>query len=225
VPTVLLVRHGQASFGAEDYDVLSPVGVRQAEVLAAALARRGVEPNLVISGSMRRQLETAVAFAAHGAPRIDQRWDEYDANEVLTHHAETEMQLDGPGSASQGPLSSKEFQAVLEPALRGWIAVGEGHPSEHSWPRFAAAGAAALEELAAELGRGETALVCTSGGTISAICAALLEAPEAAFPALNRVLVNTGLTKVVVGSAGMSLISINDHSHLEEADRALITYR
>ena len=32
---LLLVRHGQASYGADDYDVLSDVGWRQAEVLAA----------------------------------------------------------------------------------------------------------------------------------------------------------------------------------------------
>jgi len=34
MPVVYLIRHGQASFGAQDYDVLSATGHRQAEVLA-----------------------------------------------------------------------------------------------------------------------------------------------------------------------------------------------
>jgi broad specificity phosphatase PhoE len=38
MPTVLLVHHGQASFGASDYDVLSDLGRRQAEIVAASLA-------------------------------------------------------------------------------------------------------------------------------------------------------------------------------------------
>jgi broad specificity phosphatase PhoE len=224
VPTVLLVRHGQASFGAEDYDVLSPTGRRQAEVLATALDRREIVPSRLLAGSMRRQRETAEAFAPGAEVVVDPRWDEYDANEVLTHHAETALRLDGHGEAEQGEVTSRAFQAALEPALRGWIEAGQASPSAHTWPLFSAAGAAALEQLAAELGRGETALVFTSGGTIAAICAALLEAP-AAFIALNRVLVNTGVSKLVIGAAGTSLISVNDHSHLEGVDRALVTYR
>ncbi|MBK5220047.1 MAG: histidine phosphatase family protein [Thermoleophilia bacterium] len=226
MPTVLLVRHGQASFGAEDYDVLSAVGVRQSEVLAEAMRRRGVEPTRLITGSMRRQVETAAAFAEYGEATVDERWDEYDPNAVLLHHGETELRLDGPQLEGQEELTSRAFQAVLDPALRAWIEAAEGslsHP--HTWTRFADAGAAALAELRAELERGETALVFTSGGTIAAICAALLDSPESAFPALNRGMVNTGVSKIVIGAAGTSLIGFNDHSHLEEADRSLITYR
>lgn len=224
VPSVLLVRHGQASFGAEDYDVLSPAGLRQAEILAATLRRRGVAPSRLVSGTLRRQRETADAFADQGEVEIDGRWDEYDANEVLSHHAETGLRLDGPGGVDGGEVSNKAFQAMLEPALAGWVEAGEASPSASPWPVFAAAGAAALEQLRAELGRGETALVFTSGGVIAAVCAALLGAPEAFLP-INRVLVNASVTKLAIGSTGTNLISLNDHSHLEDADRALVTYR
>ena len=224
MPSVLLVRHGQASFGAEDYDVLSPAGRRQAEVLAAALERRGIVPARLLSGSMRRQRETAAAFAAHGELEIDPRWDEYDANEVLGHHADTGLRLDGPGGIDGGEITSKDFQAMLEPALAGWIAAGHDSPSTRPWPAFSAAGNEALAQLTSELGRGETALVFTSGGVIAAVCAALLGAPESFLP-INRVLVNAAVTKLVIGSTGTNLISFNDHSHLEDADRALVTYR
>jgi hypothetical protein len=39
---------------------------------------------------------------------------------------------------------------------------------------------------------------------------------------LNPVMINTSVTKVVVGSTGTTLVSVNDHSHLEP-DR--VTYR
>ena len=49
---ILLVRHGQASFGSDNYDVLSPLGQRQARRLGQALKGRGVQPSLIVSGSL-----------------------------------------------------------------------------------------------------------------------------------------------------------------------------
>ena len=51
---LLLVRHGQASFGAADYDQLSSLGEEQSRLLGASLAARGVRPDLVLRGSMKR---------------------------------------------------------------------------------------------------------------------------------------------------------------------------
>ena len=225
MPTVLLIRHAQASFGAADYDVLSRTGERQAEVVAAALARRGIEPSRVITGSMRRQIDTAAAIAGP-APEVDERWDEYDSHDVLTHHSDSAVRLDGPGAQASGePLTSKRFQAILEPALEAWIEMAHESPARQSWPQFSGAGSAALEELAADLGRGETAVVVTSGGTIAALAGSLLGAPALVFPRLNRVMVNASVTKVAIGAGGINLIGFNDHSHLEETDRQLVTYR
>ncbi|HYC81805.1 MAG TPA: histidine phosphatase family protein [Solirubrobacterales bacterium] len=221
---MLLIRHGQASFGAADYDVLSATGERQAEVVAAALARRGVEPSRIVTGSLRRQIDTAAALAGP-APEVDRRWDEFDPNDVLAHHSDSAARLDGPAAEEGEPLTSKGFQAILEPALAAWIEMAEASPARQSWPQFSGAGSAALTELAAELGRGETAVVVTSGGTIAALVGVLLGAPALVFGHLNRVMVNAGITKVAIGAGGVNLIGFNDHSHLEEVDRALITYR
>ena len=227
MPTILLIRHGQASFGGPDYDVLSELGIRQAEIVAAALRSRGVRADRVLSGAFRRQVDTAAAFTAGGGPaaEIDERWNEYDGNEVLLHHGDTAARIDGGADTGSESISNRDFQIALDRALGDWIEKAEGSGSRQSWPSFAAGGSAALADLAAELGRGETALVFTSGGVIAAICAALLGAPERAFVPLNRAQVNTGVTKLVHGGSGTSLISVNDHSHLEAVDRAPVTYR
>ncbi len=144
MPTVLLVRHGQASFGAADYDVLSDLGRRQAEIVAASLAERGYRPARLVGGTLRRQRETAAAFDALGAPEleVDARWDEYDLDEVFTHHGGSALRLDSGGGGET--TTNRGFQAALEPALAEWIEHAERSPAAQTWPQFAGAGSGAL---------------------------------------------------------------------------------
>jgi broad specificity phosphatase PhoE len=39
MPAIYLVRHGQASFGSENYDVLSPTGQLQASIVGKARSK------------------------------------------------------------------------------------------------------------------------------------------------------------------------------------------
>jgi hypothetical protein len=77
--------------------------------------------------------------------------------------------------------------------------------------------------VAAALGSGETAIAFTSGGVIAACALAVLGVPDDAFVALNRVAVNGAVTKVISGRRGLSLVSYNEHGHLERD--GLVTYR
>jgi broad specificity phosphatase PhoE len=225
MPTVLLVRHGQASFGTDDYDVLSPAGHRQAEVVAASLAERGYRADRLITRTLRRQRETAAAFTALGAPEptIEPRWDEYDSEDILRHHSDAAVSLEAHGEGER--VTNRAFQAALEAAQAQWVDHAERSPTAQPWPAFSAAGTAALRDLAPKLASGETAIVVTSGGTIAALLCNLWGAPPTLFPALNRVTVNASVTKLAVGSTGTNVISFNDHSHLEAVDRGLVTYR
>jgi broad specificity phosphatase PhoE len=226
MPTILLVRHAQASYGAADYDVLSELGRRQALALDAALEARGVQPAVVVTGPARRHRDTARLFerTASAAELVeDARWDEYDTDAVLARHSRASVRIDVTPEGEG--LSSGEFQVVLDAALREWLRQGGDVAPPQSWPAYRDQVGIALDELAAALARGQTALVFTSAGTIAAACCTVLALPAASFVALNRVQINTGVTKVVRGSRGTSLITFNEHSHLEEAGRFLATYR
>jgi broad specificity phosphatase PhoE len=225
MPTVLLVRHGQASFGAADYDVLSDQGRRQAEIVAASLAERGYRPARLFTGTLRRQEETAAAFTALGAPdpEVDARWNEFNPDDVLLHHSDSTLRLESEDGGET--LTNRGFQAVLEPALAQWVEHADRSPAAQTWTEFSGAAPGALADLTAGLGPGETAVVVTSGGAIAAAVGALLGAPDEVFAALNRTLVNAGVTKLAIGSSGTNVVSVNDHSHLELVDRALVTYR
>ena len=207
MPVVLLVRHGQASFGADDYDVLSDVGREQSRLLGEELARRGLRSPLLVSGSLRRQRDTA-ALATDGEVAVDARWDEYDHLDLLKRYVREDAEHDG---------SSKGVQVLLDEALAAWVADGSG-----DWAAFSGGALAALSDLVAGLARGQDAVVFTSGGVIAAVCSSLLGVGGAAVVALNRVTVNGAVTTLVVGSGGTSLVSFNEHAHLSGP---LVTYR
>jgi broad specificity phosphatase PhoE len=211
VGQVLLVRHGQASWGADDYDVLSPLGERQATVTGAFLA--GVRPDAVVRGLMHRQGRTAELMAeAAGwaiAPSVDGRWDEMDHLAVLAAQEQAQPRdFDGEPDAHQ-------FQAWFEKATARWRSGAHDGEYAESWPEFRDRVLAGLDAL----GDGTTVVV-TSGGPISVV-AHLLES-SAAYQRIAPVVVNASVTKVVIGRRGHTLVSFNEHGHLP---RDMLTYR
>ncbi|NUS51015.1 MAG: histidine phosphatase family protein [Nocardioidaceae bacterium] len=216
---VLLVRHGQASWGAADYDVLSDLGRRQSAALGTSLAGRGVTPDLVVRGSLRRHRETTDAAdeaAGWGNGVVeDAGWDEFDHlgtldGSVLFDHRDHE------------PYDERvrRFHATIE----RWSS-GEHDPEyRESFPAFQARVLGALDRTFERLGEKGTAVVFTSGGPVSWVAATLVDGGVPAWRRLSRVVVNSSVTKVHSGRWGTNLVSFNDHAHLE-ADRDLLSYR
>jgi broad specificity phosphatase PhoE len=214
MPIVLLVRHGQASFGSDDYDRLSDLGRRQAERTGRWLRDRGLRRPIVVHGSLRRQRDTAVlaldAAELRTDPRIDPRWDEYDHIDLVRRYA--------AAHGGEEPRSSHEFQVLLDSALTAWVE----HGDEGGWPAFSGGVAGALRDLVEGLEPGQDAVVFTSAGVIATVCADLLGTSPAGLVALNRVAVNGAVTKLAVGRSGPTLLTFNEHTHLDGGHR---TYR
>ncbi len=219
---ILLVRHGQASWGSADYDRLSALGEEQSRALGASLAARGVRPDLVVRGSMRRHRQTteqALTGAAWPAEDVvvDQDWDEFDHEQVFAMH---------PAAYGEGEeLTRAQFQEWFDGALIRWAGGEFDHQYDETFAAFGDRVDAALRRTADRLGRKETAVVFTSGGAISKVVVSLLGGSPHTWAQLNPVTVNASVTKLVVGRRGTTLISFNDHSHLEQAGDGFITYR
>ena len=211
MPVVLLVRHGQASFGADDYDVLSDLGREQAAVVGQELARRALRSPVAVCGSLRRQRDTAEIALAAAPLVVDPRWDEYDHLGLLQRYVPAD-------AAHYG--TSKGVQALLDQALAAWVDDLSG-----GWEEFSSGALTALTELGDRLERGQDAVVFTSGGIVAAVAAGLLGLGASGVVALNRVTANGAITKVVLGGSGASLVSFNDHAHFEGDARRLLTYR
>ncbi len=202
MPVVLLLRHAQSSYG--DTDALSGLGREQAQAARRELGRRALRDPLLVSGTLPRQRETAALLGLGGA-RLDGRWDEYDHPGLLQRYPV------GPAVAARG------LQASLDVALAAWVADPGG-----GWASFRDGAGQALADVA---GQGRDAVVVTSGGVLAAVCGALLRVGAEGVVALHRVVVNTSVSKVVVGRSGTSLVAFNDHAHLEGESRHLLTYR
>lgn len=226
---VLLARHAQASFGGEDYDVLSAVGQRQAAILGARLAQLP-RVDRIVHGAMRRQEHTAeliaTALSARPVRDIDARWDEYDHEDILRVSLPSPADQEAFGrelAAADDPR--RTFSEHFDVALERWTRDDHTETYVEPYATFLARVSSALDELVADLDRSETAVVVTSGGVISAVCARMLGLDAAAWAAMNRVTVNTSITKLVSGRSGTTLLSVNDHAHLESEHRELLTYR
>jgi broad specificity phosphatase PhoE len=217
---ILLVRHGQASWGAEDYDQLSGRGTEQAGLVGRCLAERGVRPTVLVSGAMRRHVQTTSAMRESAGwdaeAVVDDGWNEFDHVQMLEVHGPPD------GAEPGAQLSRQEFNAWFDAATVRWTS-GE-HDSEYDEPfaAFTERVQSALRRTAGRLGSGDVAVVSTSGGPISWVAATLLGGGTDTWGRLNPVMVNASLTKVVVGSRGTSLVSFNEHGHLEPD---AVTYR
>jgi len=226
--SILLVRHGQASFGTSDYDRLSPLGVEQSRVLGEALRSRLESVDVAVTGSMSRHKETAAAClsamgAAH-APTCRAGFDEFDPLDVL---ARVEPRYASPGALFTDLRRAGErhdtFQRLFAAAIDRWV--GGEHDAEYreSWTAFRTRCLGALDDLARDLDASQTALVFTSGGPISAIVQHLLALPDPQMVRIQWTLVNTGVTKLVRGAGGLRLASLNEQWHLEGRE-GLLTY-
>lgn len=230
---ILLVRHAQASFGADDYDCLSEHGLAQAKHLGAWFARCGRGFDAAVSGAMRRHAQTAEATLAALTPElrpklptgVDAGFDEYDADHVV-QCAWPEF---GAPAAMRKHLANhehprREFQRLFASAMLRWGGGQSDADYRETWSAFRARCTTALER-AVELADGRNLIVFTSGGPITAICAQLMTLPtERAFE-LNYVLANTGVTCLSAGGSGLKLRYLNNHAHLDELGAPAITYR
>lgn len=209
----ILVRHGQASYGATSYDVLSELGHRQAARFGVALAETGDAPAVIRTGTLQRQRGTAQGIAAafsDGIPvEADERWNEFDLSGIV-----------GGAMDQFGVVSSARFQDVLDEGVRMWVE-GEGASRGESHREFAERVDGALADTL-DASRGGPQVVVTSAGVISWIATSLLGGGVEQWLRLNRVVVNTSATRIVRGGRGTSLISFNEHGHLP---REQITYR
>lgn len=226
---LLLIRHGQASFGAEDYDQLSPLGEKQSSLLGAWLAECAPVPDLVAIGPRVRHRDTAahclraagVSLPSLLLPGLD----EVDHLELL---ARLRPDLAAPGALraamKQHDDPHRAFQRLFVQALERWTRGAHDAEYRCSWADFRANALAALQSLAAHPAR--TIWAFTSGGPIAVITSALLDTPPSQAFNLSWPLVNTGVTRIRLGSHASTLVTYNAWPHLERAGEAsLVTLR
>ncbi len=231
-----MIRHGQASFGKENYDRLSPLGKRQARILAQHLLNTGFHPHALYSGTMARQTATAreVISSYRNADRkvpdleMLRGFNEYDTAAIVTALF-PDMVKEDPSLNDELPkmyVSKASFKRVFEGAMLRWVTGKFDTPEIESWEDLKDRVAGSLRLIMEKHGRGKTIAVFTSGGAIAASVAHVLGISGEHAIRLNWQLVNSSVSRFMYNEKRITLAGFNSINHLELAgDPSLITYR
>lgn len=216
-----LVRHGQASFGADDYDQLSDLGTRQCQRLGEYFARKGLQFDAVLTGTLKRHAQSWQALA-QGAnlqlqPLLWEGLNEYDSEALIT--AIQTQPLARPDS----PEGYKQHFRLLRDALTQWmngVVSPRGMPSYNA---FVHGVSSALEHVRKQHS-GNVLLVSSGGPIATAVGHVLGLAPETTI-ALNMRIRNSAVTEFVFTPKRHMLLTYNTLPHLDDAEYASwITY-
>lgn len=251
--TILLARHGQASFGQKNYDNLSELGVTQARMLGEHYANTERRIDAVFSGSLVRQQDSARHF-------IDSYHATLDASSQLTPLRSNRLELSdstlieefnefnhqdvltksNPAFASQMAIAMEIGQAkvpklrlaeLFDQAMQRWH--GGEYDSDYieNWTEFNERTQRALERIRTQATLVETpdedstVLAFTSGGVIAAITAQLFKQDSQMAYQLNKRLINTGVTAITLQRESLRLLSLNEYSHLFSGGERFVTWR
>ena len=252
--TILLARHGQASFGQENYDQLSELGETQAKMVGQNYANTKRRIDAIFTGNLVRQQDSARHFwegyqplihANHGdgTPVVSvidfdepdsyilPQFDEFNHKDVFVKSAgNLGNRADISAEIAKADSPSTRLAELFDQAMQRWHAGDNDQDYIESWPQFNERAQQALEQVRTKianmsLDQDSTVLVFTSGGVIAAITAQLLKQGSQTAYQLNKSLVNTGVTSITLKNQSTRLLSLNEYSHLFSEGKRFVTWR
>lgn len=222
--SIYLIRHGQASFGCDDYDVLSSVGMRQSEALGAHLVQLGLTLDRCLAGDLRRQQDTAFltlgAMQASGVKvpdvETDAAFNEFDADAVIRAllPALLPEEPEALNVLRNAREHRAEFQRLFALIVQRWHGGQHDRDGIESWAAFVRRTAEGLQRVVEQAAGGDNIAIFTSGGTIAALLHRITGiSPSQAFE-LNWQIINTSLSQLKFRGSEVTLASFNSQAHV-----------
>lgn len=227
--TVYIIRHGQASFGAQNYDQLSPTGFQQASFLGDHLNRLNLDIQDVVIGKMKRHAQTAenslekINFS--DLPIVDGLWNEYNHVEILSRYRPEYADIEFiKNELLRLPQPMVAFQKIFEAAMMRWASGNFSSEYEESWDEMKERTLIGFNTIKERLEPNKAALVFTSAGAISALLSKLLNLSiEEAFQ-LQWKIPNCSISSIKIEENNITVKSLHE-SHFFEQHPHLLTYR
>lgn len=212
--TLYLVRHAQASFGADNYDQLSALGQQQSLRLGRYFADKGLSFDAVLSGTLKRHGQTLDGISEGlGIRLLATHWpglNEYDSQAVIA--AVHPAPLERPTTPE---LYRHHFQ-LLRQGLTQWM-LGRSAPANlPSWCDFQQGVVDVLTHI--QQSDAQSVLLVSSGGPIACAIGHVLATPAAATVELNMRLRNTAVSEVTFTTKRHALHTYNTLPHLDSAE-------
>ena len=216
-----LVRHGQASLGADDYDQLSALGAQQSQRLGEHWRAQGLQFDAVITGTLKRHTQTLHGIQQGlGSSHEALLWpglNEYDSEAVIRTIQK------GPLTKPTTPEGYREHCRLLRDGLTQWMAGVVSPQGMPSYVDFVKGVSSALDHV--RQNHNGNVLLVSSGGPIATAVAQVLQlSPETSIE-LNLRIRNSAVSEFSFNPKRHSLISFNSITHLESpTHKSWITY-
>lgn len=227
--TIYLIRHGQASFGSQNYDHLSPTGFQQAKQLGLYLAEQSIPIQDVVVGGMLRHRQTAensleaVSYSKNLI--LDPNWNEYDHTRILTcykpEYAKVEAIIQEIGHL---PNPMEAFQHIFEQAIRRWVSNEYLEEYTESWEQMIDRTYDGFQNIYSNMSSDQAVLVYTSAGTISALLSKILQLSLEDTLHLQWHMPNCAISTIKLNDGEYSVETVSNIDHFKNCPE-LITFR
>jgi len=234
--TLFLVRHGQASFGSDNYDQLSPLGETQAHILGRYWATLGMKFDRVYVGPLQRHRQTYAAMASayqeqelhlpgpEALPELDEHPGveimEYVLPKLVSQDPIIKAAIGMPGSAE--PDAYKRHMKTFERVMELWVRDELDLNGFQSWANFQAQARQALKKIMAANSGGKIVAAITSTGPIAVAVGEALSLDNEQILDLSWNVRNASYAEFKFSGKRLSLSTFNAASHFQEAE--LLTY-
>ncbi|MDF3416498.1 histidine phosphatase family protein [Sulfitobacter sp. M57] len=200
---LLVIRHGQASFGQDNYDVLSDLGHAQSQAVGALLRQVGWVPDRLVTGTLKRQRDTMSSMGFTQAPEEHAGFNEYDFGDLL----QARFKGDVP-ELVKGDRKT-HFRALRETVFEWQDAAFDG--ASETYAEFIMRVDAA-RRFACDT-KAKRVLVVSSGGVIGQMTAMALGADKRHMMELNLQVKNTAMTRFMFSGGRFGLHEFNATPH------------
>ncbi|OQX06046.1 MAG: hypothetical protein BWK80_51270, partial [Desulfobacteraceae bacterium IS3] len=208
----------QASFGASDYDRLSELGKKQADITGRFFAKAGIHFDAAYSGTLKRQKQTAEIVLNSISAQISDSFDEYDFMAIIRSQLPNLLGKE----SDQILINDAVFDKYFGKMMKRWASGVDDKPGVETFSHFTQRVINGIKTAAAD-NPGKTTAIFTSGGVIGmALHAVLNIAPWEALKSA-WLIPNCSFSSIVFNEKGLKLETFNSMAHLNV--EGLITYR
>jgi broad specificity phosphatase PhoE len=233
---LFMVRHGQASFHADDYDQLSTLGVEQARLLGVHWADLKQSFDQVYVGPRRRHQQTLEAVAAVYRER-GLSWpkpvklpelDEHSGVDVLIRSLPDLIQRDPAIRKMKetwrkdSKTAQRDFMRLYQKVTRMWVRRELCVPDLEAWHEFRDRVSRGLAKITDGTGSKKRAVVFSSAGTVAAAMGHALKLDDEKTFDLSWTVRNAAYTEFLFSRGRFSLVAFNGVAHL--ANPQLLTF-
>jgi broad specificity phosphatase PhoE len=231
---LIVVRHGQASFLADDYDKLSELGWEQARQLGRYWASQDLIPTRIVVGPRIRHEESAEAIMDEMGragkrlpePVHDSRLDEFDwdglkryADSTLSKKDKEISELKAAFELSESPDDKRRtVQHYIEAIMARWVAGAFHEEGLETWAEFCGRVEASMRAQSADAPRGSRVVLISSGGVAAVSAGRVLGLSAEKTLSLTWTLRNGAFVEYLFHATKISLSGFNNAPHLLSSD-------